>query len=53
MDKIINPLETIILIDGNIMPDFKKNFSSEIKLVKKGDAIVIETPTPGGYGKRK
>ena len=39
MDKIINPLEIIILIDGNIMPDFKENFSSEIKLVKKGDAI--------------
>ena len=39
MEKIINPKDTIILIDGNIMPDFKKNFSSEIKLVKKGDAI--------------
>ncbi len=37
-DKIINPLDTIILIDGNIMPSFKENFSSEIKLVKKGDA---------------
>ena len=38
-DKIINPQETIILIDGNIMPDFKKNFLSEIKLVKKGDTM--------------
>ena len=38
-DKIINPQEKIILIDGNIMPDFKKNFLSEIKLVKKGDTI--------------
>ena len=38
-DKIINPQETIILIDGNIMPDFKNNFLSEIKLVKKGDTM--------------
>ena len=38
-NKIINPLEKIILIDGNIMPEFKKNFPSEIKLIKRGDTI--------------
>ena len=37
----------------------RKNRSKEIlqgcdyRKVKKGDSIVIETPTPGGYGKRK
>ena len=38
-DQIINPSETIILVDGNIMPKFNKNFLPKIKLVKKGDAI--------------
>ena len=38
-NKIINPFEKIILIDGNIMPEFKKNFLSEIKLIKRGDTI--------------
>ena len=37
----------------------RKNRSKEVlqgcdyRKVKKGDTIVIETPTPGGYGKRK
>ena len=26
-NKIINPFEKIILVDGNIMPEFKKNFA--------------------------
>ena len=25
----------------------------DYRKVKKGDTIVIETPTPGGYGKKK
>ncbi len=51
MNKICNPLETIILIDGNIMPDFKRNFSSEIKLVKKGDTISPSIAAASIYAK--
>ena len=37
--KLIKNEPFIILIDGTIMPDFKKKINCEIKLIKKGDTL--------------
>ena len=39
LKKHIKVKKPIILIDGTMMPVFKKSFNTELKLIKKGDTI--------------
>ena len=39
LKKIYHTKISLILVDGTVMPEFDKQFSHDIKLIKKGDTI--------------
>jgi len=43
--------DTIILIDGTVMPKFNKNFGFEVRLVKKGDSLSPSIAAASIYAK--
>ena len=51
IDNIKDNKDTIILIDGTVMPKFNKKFVSEIRLVKKGDSLSPSIAAASIYAK--
>ena len=51
IEKIKDNKETIILIDGTVMPKFNKQFGFELKLVKKGDSLSPSIAAASIYAK--
>ena len=51
IENIKDKKETIILIDGTVMPKFNKRFGSEIRLVKKGDSLSPSIAAASIYAK--
>ena len=51
IEKIKDNKETIILIDGTVMPKFNKQFGFELRLVKKGDSLSPSIAAASIYAK--
>ena len=51
IEKIKDNKETIILIDGTVMPKFNKQFGFELMLVKKGDSLSPSIAAASIYAK--
>ena len=51
IEKIKDNKETIILIDGTLMPKFNKQFGFELRLVKKGDSLSPSIAAASIYAK--
>tara|TARA_Y100001954_G_scaffold235591_1_gene293721 strand:- start:663 stop:1280 length:618 start_codon:yes stop_codon:yes gene_type:complete len=51
IENIKENKETIILIDGTVMPKFNKKFGFEVRLVKKGDSLSPSIAAASIYAK--